>query len=156
MNDLINQLHDIEGIDAIAWWPLAPGWWGIISLVLISVVLLGVYIQRRRRLARSWQQDVASQLCEMEQKLTPTTAVATAKELSEIIRRIAIQQFSRKQCAALEGKAWLRWLKNHDPNQFDWQTQGEWLITVVYAPSTTSIPIEHLRNCLAAIKRWIQ
>ncbi len=46
-NELINQLKDIHTPDPISWWPLAPGWW--ISLLLIIAIAVFLY--------RKWQQS---------------------------------------------------------------------------------------------------
>ena len=55
MPDLLSQLRDIRGLDAISWWPLAPGWWGVAALV--PALIAGLYLYRRQRLkkAASWQ-----------------------------------------------------------------------------------------------------
>ena len=40
-------LRDIHGLDAIPWWPMAPGWWYLIALVPIigTLILLFWYVQ---------------------------------------------------------------------------------------------------------------
>jgi len=32
-------IRDIHLPDAISWWPLAPGWWGLLALIVIAIVL---------------------------------------------------------------------------------------------------------------------
>ncbi|MBA2727152.1 MAG: DUF4381 domain-containing protein, partial [Parachlamydiaceae bacterium] len=41
MNPLLEQLHDIEGLDPISFWPLALGWWILIAvLILLSLAIV--------------------------------------------------------------------------------------------------------------------
>ena len=44
MNSLLEQLHDIEGIDAISMWPLAIGWWVLIALCVLALCILIYFI----------------------------------------------------------------------------------------------------------------
>ena len=34
----LEQLRDIRLPEAIGWWPLAPGWWGVLALVCVFVL----------------------------------------------------------------------------------------------------------------------
>ncbi len=62
MSSLMQQLHDIEGLDAISPWPLAIGWWVSIAcgmLVLGSAIWL---LRRRLDYLRSWKRDTFKRL----------------------------------------------------------------------------------------------
>ena len=37
----IPVLRDIHGLDAVPWWPIAPGWW-LIAGVLVLLVLAAI------------------------------------------------------------------------------------------------------------------
>ena len=128
MNTLLEQLHDIDGLDAISWWPLAIGWWVLIGLGAHSAQLrIGLcYVAWRVAFKRSWKSDTFKKLAALERKIFPmTTARKTAITLSEYLRRIALRRFSRKECAGLTGEAWLKWLAGHDPKKFDWEKKGD-------------------------------
>ena len=58
MPSLMQQLHDIEGLDVIGPWPLAIGWW--VSIVCGMLVLGSAIWLLSRRLAylRSWKRDL--------------------------------------------------------------------------------------------------
>ena len=45
MDETALPLRDLHLPDAIGWWPLAPGWWGVIAAlgVLLGYVLLRLY-----------------------------------------------------------------------------------------------------------------
>ena len=86
---------------------------------------------------RSWKNDTLQKLAFLEKNLSDATAVETVIALSEYLRRIALKRFSRKECAGLTGKSWLKWLTTHDPKKFDWEAKGALLIDVPYARDTS-------------------
>ncbi len=154
-NDPLAQLYDIEGLDTISWWPPALGWWIVAILLLLMVIGLSILFWRKYRFARSWQNIALKQLAEIQQyQSTQKQAI----ELSELIRRIAIRQYSRKDCAGLEGHLWLDWLSANDPAKFDWQNKAVWLINAPYAPSShlEDISSTDVAAVVQAIRGWIK
>ena len=156
MNDLLAQLHNIEGLDPIHWWPLAPGWWVLMGLTILALLGFLLLYFKQRSFKRSWQHTILSQLSALEQNLSESSTQETLIELSGLLRRIAVQKYSRVECAGLEGKTWLAWLTNHDPSQFDWDTKGACLIEAPYTPSTLVIPLEEVLEIIKAIKGWVK
>lgn len=154
--DPLAQLYDIEGLDAINWWPLAFGWWVIVILILLALITLAILYWRKRRFERSWRYMALKQLTEITQL---QSVQLQAIKLSELVRRIAIHQYSRKECASLTGRQWLNWLNTHDPAKFDWENQAIWLISAPYAPPSqiqSAISEVHIEAVVQAIKRWIK
>ncbi|MGB0719658.1 MAG: DUF4381 domain-containing protein, partial [Bdellovibrionales bacterium] len=41
---LLSRLRDIRGLEDVSWWPLAPGWWILLGLVL--AIVLGLVLFR--------------------------------------------------------------------------------------------------------------
>ena len=155
MTSLMQQLHDIEGLDAISSWPLAIGWW---ILIACGIVVLGSaiwFFQRRLRYLRSWKRDTFKKLDLLEHNLSPSTAGETIAFLSEYLRRIAVLRFPRKECAGLVGDAWLKWLKVHDPKQFDWTEKGKLLIEIPYAPAHTNLSPQEIKELIKAVRYWV-
>jgi hypothetical protein len=156
MNEALAHLKDIEGLAAISWWPLAPGWWGAMIIFILILLVFSIYYYRKRAFERSWRKAILNQLFAMEQNLLEVNAQATITDLSELMRRIAIHQYARAVCAGLEGKSWLAWLTKHDPHQFDWETKGKGLIEAPYAPSGASLQVEEVRDLIKATRKWVK
>lgn len=156
MNPLLEQLHDIEGIDPISWWPLAIGWWILISLGILIASLLIAYAVYWITFRRSWKSDTLHKLDYLENHLADTTAREIVISLSEYIRRIAIRRYSRKACAGLTGEAWLKWLSEHDPKGFDWENKAPVLLDVPYAPLNASLSTEKIKELIVAIRSWVR
>lgn len=155
MNPLLEKLHDIDGLDAISWWPLTWSSWALIAAILILLCLLAYFVVRRVIFNRSWKNDALKKLIKLEKNLTDSTARETTIVLSEYLRRIVLKRFSRQECAGLTGEAWLAWLSRHDPKQFDWEKKGTLLIEVPYAPLNTSLPADQIKNLIQAAKNWV-
>ncbi len=152
---MTTQLHDIQGLDNIPWFPLALGWWILIgSLVsLIFVVWLIYFLKKRHQVKNNWQpaakqvwQTLQSDLISDRERL---------QRLSQLLRWIAIQRYGRQACASLSGQAWLNWLTEHDPKGFDWRQYGGLLIESNYMPDTFKIETEQLQMLYDALKRWM-
>jgi hypothetical protein len=100
-------LRDIHLPAAINWWPPALGWWLLAILIPLSIALM-VWLYKRitrqtaikaaRKLLLQIKQD---QQCDNSQKL---------KDLSALIRRVAISTTTRDKCAGLTGQQWLEFL----------------------------------------------
>ncbi len=100
-------LRDVhEGI-APAWWPLAPGWWLALAVIVVVMAFLAwrMAVERRRRAAILRLFDDA-----VEQAATPAHQVAA---MSELLRRAARRKDPNAD--TLEGEAWLRLLDDGMP-----------------------------------------
>jgi hypothetical protein len=152
MQDLLSQLRDISGLDAIGWWPPAPGWWAVMALLL--VILTGVYFYRRYqvRKAAGWQAEAESMFAGLRAETDGKKKAAT---LSDLLRRLAIRHHDRDACAGLEGQAWLEWLSMNDPEGFDWQKEARIIIEAPYAPDG-SVAGNDMELLITAAERWVE
>lgn len=155
MNSLIDKLHDIEGLDSISWWPLAIGWWILIIIVIFLVCAVAYFIACKVAFKLSWRNDAVRKLLQLEKNLSGAAARETVIVLSEYLRRIALQRFSREECAGLTGKDWLKWLAMHDPKNFDWEKKGTLLIEVPYAPSNHHLSTCQIKDLIQAVRNWV-
>lgn len=155
MTSLIDELHDIEGIDVISPWPLAIGWWVLIACGMFFLMAAFWFTKRRIDYLRSWKRDAFKKLDALEHNLTPATSKETVAALSEYLRRIALRRFPRKECAGLVGNDWLKWLQTHDPKQFDWPLKGKLLVEAVYAQDHQELPLSQIKELIQAARHWV-
>jgi hypothetical protein len=149
-------LRDIQGLDAISFWPLAPGWWILIGLLLAAFVVTILVRIRRQRQIRRWQYQVRLELEQMEKNLTPENSQATAILLSELVRRLAIHNYSRRACAGLLGDDWLAWLSQKDPAQFNWSRSARSLIEAPFSPVGKKFDVQPIKNTIHAMRGWVR
>ena len=156
------QLRDIHGIAGVPWWPPAAGWW----IILTATVLLVLAAWRWRSTLRlrvpipgftwgDWRWDAARQLRALRRRAKAQPAKATAGELSELLRRIAMARIGRDACAGLAGVDWLNWLQSNDPKGFDWQDKGRMLLDLPYAPPETQTGSADLIRLIDAAHDWV-
>lgn len=148
------QLMDIRGLDSIPWWPPAPGWWlGTLALLLTSIVLFLLIRHLFRYPPGSWRWEAQAALRDLWRQRHRQSQKEVAAQLSELLRRISIARFGREKTASISGRAWLEWLKQSDPNGFDWSGRGAVLLDLPYAPEDRRAePGELEALILAALK----
>lgn len=152
MQNLIDQLHDIEGLKGISAFPPAIGYY-----VLIAIgVIMAVFLYRLFRYNRSWKKETLLRLAALEKNLIEETARTTLIDLSTYLRRIALKRFPRKECAGLVGNHWLKWLSEHDTAKFNWEEKGKVLIDAPYSPVHASVSVPLVKELIQATKGWVQ
>ena len=110
MNDDALPLRDLHLPEAIGWWPLAPGWWVLIALLVTGLGYLAW------RWLQAWRFNAPRryalrELARLEAAyLEHRDPVTLGKQLSELPRRGMLAYAPRADVAGLTGAAWLEWL----------------------------------------------
>lgn len=125
-------LRDIHLPDAVGWWPPAPGWW------LLGVVLIGLFVGifwwlRQRRQRTRVYRSARVELGNIKQRFQQQQdATAFVRELSVLLRRVAITVSPRKQAAGLTGEQWLSYLDRLADAQLFATDTGRQLLNAPY------------------------
>ncbi len=103
-------LRDLHLPEAIGWWPLAPGWWVLIVIVVAGIVYLATQAIRQWR--RNAMRRVALKELRRIQKQygKGVDEITLAIELSELLRRTMLAYAPREEVAGLTSERWLHWL----------------------------------------------
>lgn len=102
-------LKDIHLPEAISWWPPAIGWWLLAVLIPLSIALMyWIY----KRLTRKTAIKTAKQNLTAIKDNTALDNNQKLRELSILIRRVAISVTPRTEAASLTGRQWLAFLDN--------------------------------------------
>lgn len=113
MNPNELPLRDIHLPPEISWWPLAWGWWLVLLLVLCGLVALVWWWLKRpvtnQRVNISAQASALQELERIEQQYS-NDPMGLVRELSVLLRRIAISLYGRRSVAGLTGVTWLQFL----------------------------------------------
>jgi hypothetical protein len=148
-------LRDIHLPDAVSWWPPAPGWWALAGLVIVLLVVLWALRawRRRRRLRNDAIAELARICDDFEHH---DDELRLVRELSVLLRRIAISYYPRSDVAALTGDAWLRFLDEsshlHVQAQGFLNGAGKVLNTGPYQAHLEIDP----RGLIMLCRRWIE
>lgn len=105
----LDQLADIHLPDSISWWPLAPGWWILIALIIVATI--GFFIWRRRKQQNRYRVTAQHQLAGIYADYQQTqNASAYLQSLSLLLRRTALTAYPHSFNASIKGNDWLNWL----------------------------------------------
>ena len=156
--DLLARMRDIHELkmDQVSWWPPAIGWWLLAAAVLGLLVLLWWGFRNLRAYPPgTWHRDARNQLLALKKLSRQLTPEQSLRELSELLRRIAVTRLGREQAAGLTGEDWLAWLQQQDPASFAWQEKATVLITVPYAPpGYASVSQEQVIKLINTALNW--
>ncbi len=102
------QLRDIHLPDPVSWWPLAPGWWLVLALIIVVSVLVAVFVRRYRQ--RHYRRLGLMHLTAIERdEAIQQDHRQLIQQLSKLLRHMSVLHY-REPCAGLEGQAWLIFL----------------------------------------------
>ena len=107
-SDRLQNLRDIHLLTPISWWPLAPGWYVVMLIVLLLLIFLGYKITKylRKGLRRK---NALKSLLQLRSQY-PQQPQTTLIEISMLVKRCALSVYPRQQVAFLTGLAWLEFL----------------------------------------------
>lgn len=98
------QLRDIHLPPPAHWWPLAPGWWLLVAIVLLALAWLA-WRQHRRRLPRRRWRDACRELDALQvAHAVDHDNAAFAAGISQLLRRAV--RLRDPASAGLQGPAW--------------------------------------------------
>ena len=102
------QLRDIHLPDPVSWWPLAPGWWLAIAIIIVVCIFVAVFVRRyqHKRYRRLGLQHLTTIECD---EATQQDHRLLIQRLSKLLRHMSVLHYSQ-HCAGLEGQAWLVFL----------------------------------------------
>jgi hypothetical protein len=153
--DPLANLRDIHLPGEIGWWPLATGWWILITLVVI-VAGWSIYqlVQRHKRAAIL--REVMHHLDKIDDEFSTTNdQQQLVRSYSQLLRRLVIQHRGRKDGAAVTGNNWLEILLEYQPAadsedpQLKLLTEGQYQAKIeVQEPEVLG---RWVRNCAQAI-----
>lgn len=140
------ELRDIH-VPGASWWPLAPGWWLVLGLLVIALLALAWWLPRwwrRRRLQRA----VDVELARIEHQFRDDAdAVRLSAGLSQLLRRVARRAGADSH---LHGQAWRSELERLAPDMLD----DEQMTQLQQAPYQRQAALDGdklLRSC----RRWL-
>lgn len=132
-------LRDIHLPDPIHWWPPALGWWILISIILMFLIIFYGIIYRIKGNQLRKISLIMLDSIESDYKIHKNVYRLTG-ELSALLRRVSLALSERRvklalqneNIAGLTGEAWLRFLERDFPNKPFSQGAGKVLIWVPF------------------------
>ena len=151
--DPLAQLRDIHLPQAVSWWPLAPGWWLLMLLLLagLAIVARCLWLRRQRNAYRRSGEQELEQLFASWQNSKETRAFL--QQLNALLKRVALYSFPRADVAAMNGARWTRFLDQHSADGADTAFSGGPLEYGPYAATVDGIDVEAVHH---SSLRWLR
>jgi hypothetical protein len=144
-------LKDIHLPDVIGWWPPALGWWLLVILIPLMILLL---VKLMSYIKRSTAIKSAKRiLTEIKQDATKNE-LDKLRDISILLRRVAVSVAPRQNIAGLTGQAWLDFLDQGMKDKPFTQGIGQCLINTPYQ-NKTSINVD-INRLIVVCQQWLK
>jgi hypothetical protein len=152
--DPLAGLRDIHLPEPISFWPVAPGWWIALGLVIVLAIAVLLYRSARRR---SLKRAALAELTGIEESYQRSSDVSQlALEISALLRRVALRRFLRREVASLHGEDWAQFLLRTDGKLELSSENAADLSNAIYAGSHTLRDEGAPAQWIAAARHWIR
>ncbi len=151
MNPTLLDLKDIHEPEAIGWWPPAIGWWVLaVAIPLLIILLVWLY----KRLSRKTALKTASKILALIKQDTAQDSLEKLRDLSMLVRRVAISVSPRDKAAGLTGRQWLAFLDSSVKGAPFSEGVGQLLAD---APYRNTPPTEwEISQLIALCENWLK
>ncbi len=112
---LLAQLKDIKVPEPISWWPLAPGWYILMTVLLVMIILSALMVHRAKK-KKKYLMSLKSEITNLYNQY-PDNSHQYAQRLSPLLKRIALLRFKPIEINQLHGKAWEGFLNRHSQSE---------------------------------------
>ncbi|MEH6634487.1 MAG: DUF4381 domain-containing protein [Halioglobus sp.] len=148
--DPLANLHPLREPDLLGWWPMAPGWWLLIVITaLCLVMLLAVAVKRYR--AKAYRRQAVTQLQVLrETYLADQDASQYIAAANALLKSVALRSYPRREIAASSGEQWLQFLNSSTKNTGEFDAG---FVTAAYKKDCPAMDMERLHQ---SAQTWIK
>ena len=152
LTELLDQLRPIAVPEPVSYVPQTAGW-AVLATVFIFALALLLWRQWERWRANAYRRAALAGLADLrENPSLDDQNIVT--ELASLVRRCAIEAYSRSSVAALHGHDWLQFLERTGAGRELTDGVGRHLVTGPYRTDVSLTSVERT-ELLDLIQRWI-
>jgi len=150
--DLAALLRDVHPPAEPPWWPPAPGWWIVLAIALALLAIAIRYARPRWRRWRIRRKLLAELEAIVGRHRAGALETATAADVSQLLRRAALQRYPQPAAAGLVGDDWIAFLSARDRERGRFESLRDALTAAPYSPPGTKVDAAAL---LSAARGWL-
>ncbi|MEH6584512.1 MAG: DUF4381 domain-containing protein [Halioglobus sp.] len=144
--DPLANLHPLRDPALVDWWPLAPGWWALIALLLLGLAALALLFYRRYQ-ANAYRRQASDQALALHQHwLSDSQSTEYLGAVNGLLKSVALRAFPEQELAAKTGEGWINFLNQTLPNKAATEGFSVELASAAYQPGQVDIDCESVHN----------
>lgn len=153
----LQNLNDIVLPATVSWWPLAPGWYVLIGILLIALAWLG-YRSIQCWVNNRYRRAALRELQILEERINhPEERDAGLRQIPVLLKRTALSVYPRRQVASLSGKDWFQFLDSTEKNPSFTATTTNTLNTVSYSTGgLRAVDSQATHALISASRSWLK
>lgn len=149
--DPLTQLRDIHLPDPVGWWPLAPGWYVLMIVLLLILMFISYRIYQRQVNGLAKNKALGLLKIYKDQYDKDRNAQIASARISELLRRVALVYYPRAQVASIHGDDWIQFLNTTSKN-IDFRPVKAMLLDSPFKTAETV----HLKPLFFRADQWIK
>lgn len=152
----LSNLRDIVEPAGITWWPPAPGL-VLLGLLILLWTVFTVMFWWRRRQRNAYRRAALKELAAIEERIHhPQTRNEGVRQLSVLLKRVALAAYPRTAVASLTGDRWNAFLDRQVGGDTFTNGHGKVLVMAMVDPNPGEKLTTSDRHCLIqVVRRWI-
>lgn len=99
----------------LGWWPPAPGWWLLLTLIVLGICLGSWLLYRRHRRNAYRRQGVQQLIVINHQYAQDNNASEAITAINALLKSVALQAYPRRDIASISGEQWQAFLDSTAP-----------------------------------------
>ncbi len=153
----LDRLHDVVAPPPTPWWPPAPAWYWVLTVLALALLVLLV-LGIRHWLKNRYRHEALAELARLEPLLADASRRAAAlASLAALLKRTAISAWPREAVASLTGAEWQAFLDSTGRTDFFGKGGGARLESATYnPPGAIGIKESEIREITAQARRWLR
>ncbi|MDE1993588.1 MAG: DUF4381 domain-containing protein [Rhizobiaceae bacterium] len=153
----LRSLKDIATPEPVPWTPQTWGW-ALVAAIIAIALAIALLMWIKRYHAAAYRREAIAQLPAIGAKIhDPLTRLDGIHDLSALLKRVALAEYSRDHVASLSGPDWAKFLNDHsiggiEPVLYHLLDDAEYRY-----PNGTDRPLpDDMADPVDAARKWIE
>ena len=153
----LQNLNDIVLPAVVSWWPLATGWYFLLSLFGIVIMWLA-YRSRQRWIAAQYRRTALHELQLLEVGIqSEANRDRSLRQIPILLKRTALSAYPRNEVASLSGAPWFEFLNSKVTEPLFTGTTVTCLDSINYSNGDlSSVDNQAVSVLLDVSRRWVK
>ncbi len=145
---LLSQLPPIATPPPVSWWPLAPGWWVVLAVVVMTITCLVLWVVKRR-IRTAYKRQALKLL----QNIEVSQSERFATHMNGLLKQVCLCAYPQRKTEIIRayGEHWVNFLKLNSRCPLDTNAATA-LAVAPYQPNIAFDP----KALKGTVARWIR